>query len=73
LVGVKTYGKGVMQSTTEFEDGAVVLTVAKYKTANSECYDGVELTPDYQVENDQEGNDAQYNQAVETANMAIAG
>ena len=73
LVGVKTYGKGVMQATTEFEDGAVVLTVAKYKTAKSECYDGVGLTPDYQVENDQEGNDAQYNQAVETANMAIAG
>ena len=73
LVGVQTYGKGVMQTTAAFEDGAVVLTVAQYKTAQSECYDGVGLTPDYQVENEQEGNDAQYAQAVETANIAIAG
>ena len=73
LVGEKTYGKGVMQTTTEFENGAVVLTVAKYKTTKSESYDGVGITPDYQVENEQEGNDAQYAQAVETANIAIAG
>ena len=73
LVGVQTYGKGVMQTTASFEDGAVVLTVAKYKTAKSESFDGIGLTPDYQVENEQEGNDAQYNQAVESANMAIAG
>ena len=73
LVGVQTYGKGVMQTTASFEDGAVVRTVAKYKTAKSESFDGIGLTPDYQVENEQEGNDAQYNQAVESANMAIAG
>ena len=45
--------------------GAVILTVAEYKTANSDCYDGIGLTPDYQVENEDENVDAQYNKAVE--------
>lgn len=36
LVGEKTYGKGVMQITTEMENGgAVVLTVAEYRTTVS--------------------------------------
>ena len=71
LIGVKTYGKGVMQNTTEFDNGAVVLTVAQYKTEGSECYDGVGLTPDVQVENEQPDMDVQYIQAVETINMAV--
>ncbi len=67
IVGSKTYGKGVMQSTTELDNGgAIVLTIAKYRTAFSECYDGIGLTPDVQVENDTEGVDSQYDKAVET-------
>lgn len=70
LVGVQTYGKGVMQTTTEFTNGgAVVLTIAEYKTAVSECYDGVGLTPEYTVEN--EDTDEQYNKAVELINSKI--
>lgn len=70
LVGVQTYGKGVMQTTTEFTNGgAVVLTIAEYKTSVSECYDGVGLTPDYIVEN--EDTDEQYNKAVELINSKI--
>lgn len=66
LVGAQTYGKGVMQTTTELKSGgAVVLTVAEYKTAYSECYNGVGLIPDYQVINETEGIDSQYNKAVE--------
>lgn len=66
IVGTQTYGKGVMQVTTEMENGsAVVLTVAEYKTVYSDCYDGVGVTPDVQVENDNEKTDAQYNKAVE--------
>ncbi len=74
LVGEQTYGKGVMQITTEFEDkSAVVLTVAKYKTANSECYDGIGLTPDYIVEDNEETSaDEQYNKAVEVIKAAAA-
>lgn len=66
LVGAQTYGKGVMQTTTELKSGgAVVLTVAEYKTSYSECYNGVGLIPDYQVINETEGIDSQYNKAVE--------
>lgn len=66
IVGSQTYGKGVMQETNEMENGgAVILTVAKYSTTVSECYDGIGLTPDYKVENDDEKVDAQYNKAVE--------
>ena len=72
LVGEKTYGKGVMQQTTEFDNkGAVVLTVAKYKTTLSDCYDGVGLTPDQAVENIEEGVDDQYAAAVDAAMAAI--
>lgn len=67
LVGEQTYGKGVMQTTTKLEDGAVVLTIANYKTTLSDCYDKVGITPDYQIENDNPDADAQYDLAVETA------
>lgn len=73
LVGEKTYGKGVMQSTTEFQDGAVVLTVAEYKTSLSECYDGIGLTPEHPVENEEEGIDTQYLTAIEVVNTSING
>lgn len=72
IVGSRTYGKGVMQSTTELDDGgALILTIAKYRTAFSECYDGIGLTPDVQAVNDTEGVDSQYDKAVEVL-MAIA-
>lgn len=73
LVGTTTYGKGVMQETTEFENGgAVTLTVAKYKTSKSDCYDGIGLVPDMQVENEEDsGYDAQYNAALELARSTL--
>ncbi|MDE5620567.1 MAG: S41 family peptidase [Ruminococcus sp.] len=72
LVGSQTYGKGVMQTTTELSNGgAVVLTIAEYKTSVSECYDGVGLTPDYKVENENDDTDEQYNKAVEIINDKI--
>ena len=74
LVGVKTYGKGVMQSTTEMGNGgAVVLTIAEYKTSRSDCYDGEGLTPDYQVENEDENYDAQLATASQLARTAESG
>ncbi len=73
LVGERTYGKGVMQQTTEFDkNGAVVLTVAKYKTTVSEYYDGVGLVPDYTVENTFDAYDEQKNRAVDAA-MSLLG
>ncbi len=50
LVGETTYGKGVMQTTVQLEDGGgLTLTVATYQTVRSECYQGVGLTPDVEV------------------------
>ena len=75
LVGVQTYGKGVMQVTSEFSDGgAVVLTVAEYKTSKSECYNEVGLVPEYITENDDdEAVDEQYNKAIEVVKLAMNG
>lgn len=73
IIGEQTYGKGVMQDITELDDGgAVVLTVAEYKTVYSECYNGIGLTPDYPVENSDDGNDMQYNKAVEVVMLMTA-
>lgn len=73
IVGETTYGKGVMQSTIELSNGgAVVLTIAKYKTTISECYDGIGITPDYIVQNEDEDDDNdQYNKALEVITQKI--
>lgn len=71
IVGETTYGKGVMQSTIEISNGgAVVLTIAKYKTTISECYDGIGITPDYIVQNE-DNDDDQYNKALEVITQKI--
>ncbi|MDE5582970.1 MAG: PDZ domain-containing protein [Ruminococcus sp.] len=68
LVGTQTYGKGVMQTTAELSDGgAVILTIAEYKTSVSECYDKIGLTPDYVVEDE----DGQLDKAVEVISKKI--
>lgn len=73
IVGETTYGKGVMQSTIELSNGgAVVLTIAKYKTTISECYDGIGITPDYIVQNEDDDDDNdQYNKALEVITQKI--
>lgn len=74
LVGEQTYGKGVMQATTEFENGgAVVLTVAEYRTVKSDCYDGVGIAPDYPIQNEDPAVDSQLEKAFEVADNEIAG
>lgn len=51
LIGKNTYGKGVMQTTYSLSNGgALTLTVAKYSTTVGECYQGVGLAPDVEVE-----------------------
>lgn len=73
VVGEQTFGKGIMQDITELDDGgAVVLTVAEYKTVFSECYNGIGITPDYQIENADDGIDMQYNKAIEVLQQMSA-
>ncbi len=51
LIGTQTYGKGVMQSTSEFSDGSgLSLTVATIIPSKSPSYNGIGLKPDYVVE-----------------------
>ena len=46
-VGVKTYGKGVMQNSYAFTDGsAITLTVAYYNPPSGVNYNSVGITPD---------------------------
>ena len=63
-----------MQSTTEFESGgAVVLTVAEYKTVKSECYDGVGISPDYSIQNEDDNVDSQLDKALEVVDLELSG
>ena len=54
IVGVKTYGKGSMQTTFSLTrygyDGALKLTTAHYFPPCGEGYDGIGITPDKVVE-----------------------
>lgn len=51
LVGKNTFGKGIMQNTYNLKNGGGLrLTVAQYRTIKSECYQGVGLKPDYDVD-----------------------
>lgn len=51
LVGKNTFGKGIMQNTYNLDNGGGLrLTVAKYRTVKSECYHGVGLAPDHEVD-----------------------
>ena len=77
LVGKNTFGKGIMQGLYELSNGGgVKLTVARYKTAKSECYHGVGLAPDYEIEIPEETdisevnpqNDPQLKKAIEILN-----
>lgn len=67
LIGVTTFGKGIMQNTFDLSDGgSLTLTVARYRTTKSECYHGVGLKPDYEVEYISGTDiDEQYEKAVE--------
>lgn len=74
LVGKTSYGKGVMQTTVAMSNGgALTVTVATYQTTKSDCYHGVGLIPDYDVDLDENVsiddvdvlNDAQLKKAVE--------
>ena len=66
LIGQNSYGKGVMQDTFKLSDGStIVLTVARYKTTKSECYNGIGLAPDYEVkDDDQTSTDEQLDKAL---------
>jgi carboxyl-terminal processing protease len=53
IIGMPTYGKGVVQDTYRLSDGsAFKMTVQKYYTPNGQDIDGNGITPDITVEED---------------------
>lgn len=60
LVGVKTYGKGTVQSLLQLTDGSgLKVTIANYLTPKGNMIDGKGITPDFVVPNTiSEENDA---------------
>ena len=54
LVGEKTFGKGIMQTSFQLSSGGVTLTTATYATGKTPCYHGVGLEPDVLSVNDPE-------------------
>lgn len=50
LIGVKTYGKGTMQTITPLSDkSAIKISTAKYNPPFSDNYDGIGVTPHIEV------------------------
>ena len=66
LIGTQTFGKGIVQTTYPLAQsgGWVKMTTGAYYTPNGRSIHGVGLTPDYVVENSEEGSDAQLEAAV---------
>lgn len=57
LVGTKTFGKGIMQSTFTLSDGSTItLTVAYYMPPSGKNYHEVGITPDVVVERSKDGD-----------------
>ncbi|MBU4381301.1 S41 family peptidase [Candidatus Parcubacteria bacterium] len=70
LVGETSFGKGTIQDSEDFEDGASVhVTIAKWLTPNKTWVHKVGLTPDYEIKNDENDitKDAQLEKAIEIA------
>lgn len=61
LVGTKTFGKGIVQTTTKLTDGsAVKFTFAKYYTPNGDNIHGKGIEPDVEVELDKINSEQGY-------------
>ena len=83
IVGTQTFGKGIVQSILPFNDGsAIKITVSRYFTPNGVCIHGTGITPDVEVELDDElktkltiekAEDNQLQTAIENVKEQIAG
>ncbi len=76
LIGTQTYGKGIIQEVVSLSDGSVYkLTYEEYFTPDGHTVQGEGLTPDIEVESDEENidfantpqtDDEQLQKAIET-------
>lgn len=66
IVGIKTYGKGVMQEIQPLFDGAIKITIEEFKTPNGDKINKVGIKPDVEIEIDKDSNeDLQLQKAME--------
>jgi len=71
LVGVKSFGKGKVQTLLSYGDSIVKYTSSKWLRPNGECVDEVGITPDKEVVNTVSGNTIYDNQLEESINILI--
>lgn len=66
IVGIRTYGKGVMQEIQPLFDGAIKITIEEFKTPNGDTINKVGIKPDVEVEIDKDSKeDVQLQKAIE--------
>ena len=73
IVGTQSYGKGVVQSVFDLQDGtSVKLTIAEYFTPNGRSIDGEGITPDVEVEYQYDENNPDADNQLEKAIEVVA-
>ena len=73
IVGTQSYGKGVVQSVFDLQDGtSVKLTVAKYFTPNGRSIDGEGIAPDVEVEYEYDENNPKADNQLDKAMEVLA-
>lgn len=73
LVGEKTFGKGIMQTTFQLASGGLTLTTATYSTGKTPCYHQIGLEPDVlSVPEESAETDTQLRAAQDTVQAMIA-
>lgn len=73
IVGTQSYGKGVVQSVFDLQDGtSVKLTIAEYFTPNGRSIDGEGITPDVKVEYQYDENNPDADNQLEKAMEVVA-
>ncbi len=73
IVGTQSYGKGVVQSIFDLQDGtSVKLTIAEYFTPSGRSIDGVGITPDVEVEYQYDENDPEADNQLDKAMEVLA-
>ena len=82
IIGTQTFGKGIVQSILPFNDGsAIKITVSRYFTPRGTCIHGEGITPDVEVDLNEElktkltiekSEDNQLQKAIENVKEQIA-
>ena len=73
ILGVNTFGKGVIQSVLEMDKGGLVITTAQYFTPNGNVVDKKGIKPDVKVDYKKTGEnkDTQLDKAIEILKQKV--